>query len=318
MKIAVFGYGDMGKLHLAMYKGIPNVEIAYLFGRNKNKLTKIAEGFGIDHTTNPEDIFQDKSIIGVDICVPTTNHHEYILPALKTGKHVFCETPISFDLNEAKKMIDTAKANKRMFIIASLMPFVGEIRYVVEKVKSGKLGNPLSVYAYRHHKPYKKVDPILELMTFEIDTVVRILGKPDKVFARITNNKGMDHVIAVLEYSGAEAVIETSDILSKNMPMAHGLRVICKEGIIESNIIFTKPEPEPPQTAIALYPKGGKKKNIEIESHFPYKEECKYFIDCLNGKKDPGYISADKAYSDLEIALVIKESIRLGREITLK
>lgn len=318
MKIAVFGYGDMGKLHLAMYKDFPNVEVTYLFGRNEAKLEETAKDFGINYTTNPNDIFQDKSIIGVDICVPTANHNEYIVPALKAGKHILCETPISFDLNKAKEMIDIAKTNRQMFMVATLMPFVDEVRYVVRQVNSGKLGKPVSAYAYRHHRPYEKVDPVLELMTFEIDSVTRILGKPYKVFTKTMNNKGADHTIAILEYDGAEAVIETSDVLSKDMPIAHGLRVICTEGIIESNTVFTKPEPDPPQTMITLYPKGGKKENIEIETHFPYKEECKYFIDCLEGKGDPDYINAEKAYADLQIAFAVKESIKLNSEVQVK
>jgi UDP-N-acetylglucosamine 3-dehydrogenase len=309
MKIAVFGYGDMGRLHLTMYKSIPNAEVAYLFGRDKTKLSQVANSFGIHYTTNPEDIYKNKSIIGVDICVPTTNHYRYIIDSLKAGKHVFCETPISFNLKEAEKMVTTAKENKRMFLVATLMPFVDEVRYVIETVQSEKLGKPRSVYAYRHHKPYDKIDPVIELMTFEIDTVTRLLGVPNQVFAKTETVKNGEHKLATLEYNNAYVVIETSDILSKEIPIIHGLRVICENGIIESTTVFTKPEPEPPQTTIMMYQKGKKKKNIQIETHFPYKEECKYFIDCLNGSQNPDYLNAEKAYLDLKVAIQIKTAL---------
>lgn len=317
MKIAVLGYGDMGRLHLAMYKELPGAEVAYIFGRNKDKVSKIAKKFGVNYTANPQEIYNDKSIVGVDVCVPSANHHEYIISSLKAGKHVFCETPISFDLKEAKEMIETARKYNRIFLVATLMPFVDEIRYVVEQINSGKFGKPLSIQAYRQHKLYSKTDPIIELATFEIDTVIRILGVPTKVSAKNDRLKKAKQTTATLNYGSASADIEIGDVLQKGTDLSHGIKIVCVGGIVEAKIDFTKPELGPPQTTIVVCPTNGDREEIKVEKHFPYKEECRYFLDCINGTADPDYLSAGKAYDGLKVATAIKKSISLKQEVNI-
>lgn len=57
-----------------------------------------------------------------DICSVATGGYEYssdhfepTIQALEAGAHVLCEKPISNDLGNARKMVDTAKRLKRCF-----------------------------------------------------------------------------------------------------------------------------------------------------------------------------------------------------------
>lgn len=306
MKIAVLGVGDMGQLHLAMYKDIINVEVAYIFGRDTNKLKEISNKFPVPYTTDIHDIYKDKSIIGVDICLPTKLHKEYVMGSLKAGKHVMSETPIAFDLKEAEQMIKTAKDFKKIFLVATLMPYVDEIKYVVEKVNSGDLGKPLSIYAYRFHPPYNVIDPIIELMSFELDTVLRILGMPIKTTAKLLEE---NHVVANLTYKNAQAKIEMDILDSEEYSLKHGIKIVCEKGEIETEIMFPKTKKGPPNSKIILRLKNGKEQIIKTDSHFPYKEECKYFVSCLSGESDGEYLSAEKSLNTLKTALSIIRSL---------
>lgn len=309
MKIALFGVGDMGQLHLAMYKLIPGVEVSYIFGRNERKLKEIAKKFAVNFTTNPKIIYEDKSIIGVDICLPTILHKQFAVDCLKSGKHVMCEMPISFDVNEAKEMVNAANKNSKKLLVATLMPFVDEIKYVVDQVKSNKIGNLLSVYAYRFHQPYKKIDPIVELMTFEIDTILRILGIPYQVNAQI-KLKENENILAQLKYANVQASVEMKVEKSETYSLKHGIKVTGEKGTIEASITFSGSGSAPPQSQIFFYPQSGEKQQIKIKNSFPYKEECRYFINTLLNKNDGNYISADKALKSLEIACKIKSLLK--------
>ncbi len=311
-KIAIFGAGDMGKLHLAMYKGLPDVEVAFVVGRDEGKTKEVAEKFGVNWTTNVEKVFSDKTILGIDVCVPTKNHAEIVIPALKAGKNVMCEMPIAFNLKEAGEMVEMAKKYKRVFLVASLMPFVSEIKWVCEKAISGELGKILAVHAYRHHRAYEKTDPIAELMWFEIDTVFRLLGIPKKneTTGKINKNS-FDFVSATFLYDNAVATLEMSSIMPNDFSLAHGVRAICEKGILETSIIF--PGAGRPQSTTIFYPKNGNREIVEIESENPYKEECRHFVSCLNGKADTNLISGEKALQVLKITKEISKNLK--REI---
>ena len=310
MKIAVFGYGSMGQLHLAMYKSL-GVEIAYLVGRNESELSKIAKQYKVPYTTNPSKVYADKSIVGVDICVPTAFHFQSVVPALKAGKHVMCEMPIAFNIDEAEQMTQEAKVNKKILLVATLMPFVSDIKYITDLIKKKVLGKVIHLSLFRYHRPYKKINPVIELMTFEIDTLLRILGMPRTISAKANTN----HIVAIFECNSQTASIEMVSTLPTDMPVSHGIKVVCEKGIIESTTVFTKPEPEPPQVRTTIYYKNGQQKEINIASRFPYKEECRYFIDCLKGNENGGYLSGEKALQDLKVALAITKSLQTNTQI---
>lgn len=303
MKIAILGVGDMGQLHLAMYKSIEDVEIAYIFGRDINKLKEISKKFSVPYATDINDIYKDKSIIGVDICLPTKLHKEYVIGSLKSGKHVMSELPIAFDLKEAEEMVKIARDFKKTFLVATLMPYVDAIKYVVEKVNSGELGKSLSIYAYRFHPTYNVINPIIELMSFEFDTVLRILGMPLKTTALLLRE---NHVVANLVYKNTQAKVEIDILDSEEYLLKHGIKAVCEKGEIEAEIVFSKTKSGPPQSKVTVR-QNNKEQIIKINSHFPYKEECKYFVSCLAGKSDGEYLSAEKSLQILKVALDVNK-----------
>ena len=300
MDIAVLGIGDMGQLHLNMYQQLPNVKIGYIFARDENKLKKIANKYKTKYTTNPQVIYQDKSINGVDICLPTNFHHQYVMDCISNKKQVMVETPIAFSVIEANEMIKLAKTNSTRLLVASLMPFVNVIKYIVEYAKSSQLGLIHSIHAYRYHPPYQVIDQVKELMSFELDTVIRILGMTKNITARKLSN---NHINVILNYSSTTAHIEMKVEQSQDYILKHGVKIKGQKGEIEARVIFSSNGP--PESMVIL---NGKPIS-NIGNNNPYQAECKYFVDMLNSKNDGNYLDANHAYNSLLIADQINKII---------
>ena len=63
------------------------------------------------------DIFRDTSIDAVYIATPTAFHVPYAVAALQAGKHVLLEKPFAFSSADARKVVDAAKAARKLFML---------------------------------------------------------------------------------------------------------------------------------------------------------------------------------------------------------
>ena len=64
----------------------------------------------------------------VDICLPVQLHKAVSIAALKAGKHVLVEKPISIRLDDAIEMVEIGKASGRRFMVAHVLPFFRGVR----------------------------------------------------------------------------------------------------------------------------------------------------------------------------------------------
>ena len=94
--------------------------------------------------TDFRDVLQDPSIDAV--CIATPDHwHAYIsVEAMKHGKDVYCEKPLTFSIDEAKKVIAAQKKYDRVFQTGSMQRSwkdVSEFRTAVMIVRNGLIGD---------------------------------------------------------------------------------------------------------------------------------------------------------------------------------
>jgi len=144
VKIGLLGTG-FGKEHAKIYQKMNNVQVVKIFGRNREKLNKIEKELAIETTDKIEDILMDDGIDLVDICLPTKMHKEYVIKAIENGKHVFCETPISYDFSEIEEMKQIAQTYNKKVFVDLFIKYSDPHRYALEKANEYALGKPVSV-----------------------------------------------------------------------------------------------------------------------------------------------------------------------------
>lgn len=96
--LGMVGAGRATELHmnaLERYSGIP-VCYKRIVARRAEQVENMKERYGFLHASlDFQDILEDPDIDVVDICTPPYLHHQMIVQALRAGKHVICEKPLS-------------------------------------------------------------------------------------------------------------------------------------------------------------------------------------------------------------------------------
>jgi predicted dehydrogenase len=94
-----------------------------------------------------EALINDPLIDAVYISLPNHLHCEWTVNALKAGKHVLCEKPFAMNAAEVELMIQTAKQCDRLLVEAVWARWHPRMVRAVELVKSGEIGQVLSIDA---------------------------------------------------------------------------------------------------------------------------------------------------------------------------
>jgi myo-inositol 2-dehydrogenase/D-chiro-inositol 1-dehydrogenase len=92
-------------------------------------------GIGEKVVTDSNIIFGDKEIDAVIICSSTNTHVEYIEKALSSNKHIFCEKPVSQDIEKLEYISNKLQANNFLkFQIGFNRRFDNNIQRIKEKI----------------------------------------------------------------------------------------------------------------------------------------------------------------------------------------
>ena len=103
LSIAVIGAGHLGKIHIKCLQGLPEYySIVGFFDKDAGHATELETELGIRFFPNLEELVQAVDV--VDIVTPTVSHFEIASLALRKGKHVFIEKPITTTPQEAQKL----------------------------------------------------------------------------------------------------------------------------------------------------------------------------------------------------------------------
>ena len=118
LKVALIGYSFMGRAHSNAHQQVNRffpdcpylVERAVLVGRTAGPLAEVAKTWGwTESSTDLDAVLKRPDIDVVDIGTPNDSHYDLSMRALKAGKHVLCEKPLSLTTKEARAMAAAAR-----------------------------------------------------------------------------------------------------------------------------------------------------------------------------------------------------------------
>ena len=145
IRTAVVGTGFMGRVHLEALRRIKGVEVAAIVGRDAESAARIAAGFGIPATTDYSTVLQDPSIDAVHICTPNASHFPLSLAALREGKHVLCEKPLSVSVREAEELVGLAGKQGLRNCVCHNLRYYPMVQHMRAMRENGELGQILVV-----------------------------------------------------------------------------------------------------------------------------------------------------------------------------
>ena len=95
--VALIGTGWAGSMHAASYKQISGVDFRLKWVCSlEASLPEFAAQYGFERcTADLNEVLTDPEVTVIDLVTPPSSHLDMILAALKAGKHVVCEKPVT-------------------------------------------------------------------------------------------------------------------------------------------------------------------------------------------------------------------------------
>ena len=146
-------WGVIGCGGIAYRRTIPamlkagNAELVAVMDKNKELLQKTGEEYHVQILCESEDELLNQDIDAVYIATPVFCHKEQVLAAIKAGKHVLVEKPISLDVKEAEEIRELAQKENITVCVALMMRFHTYHQQIKDIIASGKLGEIVSMRA---------------------------------------------------------------------------------------------------------------------------------------------------------------------------
>jgi len=142
-----FAWGILGTGNIARQfcKGVKTSERGMLMAvgsRSAGPAAEFAGQFGVLNSyPTYEQVIKDPDVDAVYVSLPNSMHCEWTVRALQAGKHVLCEKPLASNEAEAKKMFDAAHNSGKTLIEAFMYRAHPQTREVMDKVRSGAIGD---------------------------------------------------------------------------------------------------------------------------------------------------------------------------------
>lgn len=316
IKVGVLGTG-FGKYHAQLYNKIEGFQLMGVFGRDEQKLNEISKELDVRTTNKIEDLIYDSEIDMIDVCLPTQLHCKWVIESLKSRKNVFCETPLTYSIEEGEKIREASRSYGKYVYTDLFFKFSYPHMYAINKVKSGELGTVLTVKSMNQTPPrWGNLDLKNNIFSFHIhnmDFIAEMLGVPCRVTSSGHGSDHMSTVVSALAYKECIAVAESSSNLPRTFPFGVGFEIICNRGAL----MFHGEYGNEVKEEFCQYPEHGDIQKISLKEVNEYEEVLKHVKNCMEQNIDSKQIGIDSAVNSLRISNAVLESIQLERSIQL-
>ncbi len=144
VRFGLIGCGMIANFHANAIAQIPEAELAGVFDSYRPGAERFAEKFPVPVFDTMEDLLASDSIDAVCICTPSGLHTAQAVAAMRAGKHVVCEKPMSLSLADADLLIRTAEETGVKTCIISQFRFSPAVQEVKRAVDAGAFGKIVS------------------------------------------------------------------------------------------------------------------------------------------------------------------------------
>lgn len=115
-RIGIIGFGGMGNWHRETIGTIEGLSVAGIFDIDQSR-NDYAKEIGIRSFRSLEELLQEEEIDLVLVATPNDLHKPIAIQAMKAGKHVVCEKPVTLNSEDLKEMIRTSEETGKLFTI---------------------------------------------------------------------------------------------------------------------------------------------------------------------------------------------------------
>ncbi len=324
VRIGVLGAGHLGKIHIKLLKEIEGFELVGFYDSEKENAEKVSAEYGIKAYDNVYELIDN--VDAIDIVTPTISHYDCAVDALKKGRHIFIEKPVTNTLEEAEqliKLVNEAEVKVQVGHVERFNP-----AFIATK---DNIENPMFIETHRlamFNPRGTDVPVVLDLMIHDLDIVLSVVKSNIKKISAggvAVVSDTPDIANARIEFdNGCVANLTASRISMKNMRKS---RFFQRDAYISvdflekvSEIVQIKDvdgEPDPLAVNIDLGEGKGMKEfsfdKPKIEQNNAILDELTCFYKSIANNTTPA-VTLEDGYRALQAAHMILEKMKFAEK----
>lgn len=331
IKVAILGYGFMGKVHARAYASIPEVRVCAVAARRPPaERASLPEGAVI--LADWEKAICETGADVVDVCLPTFLHEAAVCAACDAGRHVICEKPIALTTVEADRMLAAADRAGVIFMVAQVLRFFAHYSKIRELIQGGEIGEVFYASAQRFSEPPQWAQwfqnnqasggALFDLHVHDLDFLLSIFGLPQTVYARGSRSASgaWDHIANVLSCGNATLLGEAGYRMPVGWPFTTGFRAVGTEGSVDYSfrVKGNVDKAGEADNRLTLYRNRHSPVTIEIEDPDPYRRQLEYFLRCVQSGEQPAAALPRESRNAIAVLQATRRSLESGDQVGLR
>jgi len=139
--VGVVGYGYWGPNLVRNFAEAPEARVVAVSDLHPHRLAQVADRYpAVRVTLDHRDLVEDPLVDAVVIATPVATHFDLAVQALRAGKHVLVEKPLTATADEGERVIAEAARRGRLLMVGHTFVYTGAVRKIKALVDDGLLG----------------------------------------------------------------------------------------------------------------------------------------------------------------------------------
>jgi predicted dehydrogenase len=144
--IGVIGYGYWGPNLVRNFSEAAGARVGFVTDLHPARLSQAAARYpAIKVSTDYRDLINDAAVDAVAVATPVSSHFELAMAALRAGKHVLVEKPMTSTSEQSLALIDEAERRGLVLMVDHTFVYTSAVKKIRELTQSGDLGE---IYYY--------------------------------------------------------------------------------------------------------------------------------------------------------------------------
>ncbi|RLC64365.1 MAG: gfo/Idh/MocA family oxidoreductase [Chloroflexi bacterium] len=292
-KVACIGAGQWGKNLIRCFLTLGALHA--VCDTDYSRLEELSRLYpGVRFTDCWYEVMEDREVKGVVIATPSQTHFDIAMEALRAGKDVLVEKPMTLSTGDGERLVAEARSRKKVLMVGHVMryhPAIDRIKLIMD---SGQLGELYMIYSSRlNFGRFRKVENVLwSFAPHDISITLYLAGAmPERFSIFGTSKLTADIEDSVMVQLGFPNGIDAQLHLSWLHPYKEQkLIVMGKKGVIVFDGVCNKLELLPHdivEVSGSLVGRKSEVTTIELPQVEPLLEECRHFLHCINTRTNP-------------------------------
>ncbi len=186
IRIGFIGFGYWGPNIVRNFSRVKDASLVWICDVNPAVLASVAHIYpAIKTTKSYHDVLNDESVDAIVIATPTSLHFKLASVALRAGKHVLVEKPMTQTVKEAKELVKLAKRKKKILMVDHTFVYTPALQKLKSIIHQGTLGDIFYVDSVRTNLGIlqKDANVIYDLATHDFAIMNYLFGKNPKTIS---------------------------------------------------------------------------------------------------------------------------------------